>query len=73
MLQYLSSHSSFKIFGKICQKYAEIEMLLRNGKRILDPADFKNLVSFPKYDRLKLEFVFDQFLLCKILGYLKGP
>ena len=34
-------------------------------RRILAPADLRYLVSFPRYGRLKLEFVFDQILLCR--------
>ena len=34
--------------------------------RILTSVDFNNLVSFPRYRRLKLEFVFDQILHVKL-------
>ena len=35
-------------------------------RRILAPADLKNLVSFPRYGRLKLEFVLEQINLEQI-------
>ena len=43
--------------------FQEVKAL--NERRILASANLKNLVSFPKYGRLKLKFVFHQILLWK--------